>query len=67
MTKPASQPKEYAAEVRGHYEDLPYPYCDPEREGGVVNGARCLSAVTIYPCGRGGKEQNGGEGKTGEV
>ncbi|MES2984090.1 MAG: methyltransferase [Pseudomonadota bacterium] len=28
-----STPKAYAEEVRGHYEDLPYPYRDPQKEG----------------------------------
>lgn len=55
MTKPASQPKEYAAEVRGHYEDLPYPYCDPEREGEVFNGADGLSADAFNHYGWEGK------------
>lgn len=37
MSSSSSTPKDYASEVRGHYEELPYPYRDPEKEGQLFN------------------------------
>lgn len=41
----SSVPKEFAAEVRGHYEELPYPYRDPAREGAQFHASDGFNAL----------------------
>lgn len=43
----SSAPKEYAEQVRGHYEELPYPYRDPEKEGLLFNAGDGLCATAF--------------------
>jgi SAM-dependent methyltransferase len=50
MSNSASTPKDYASDVRGHYEELPYPYRDPAQEGTQVygNDGFSLDALNHY-------------------
>ncbi len=46
----SSVPKDFAAEVKGHYEELPYPFRDPEQEGVLFNAGDgcCPVAYSHY-------------------
>ncbi len=52
----SSVPKEYAEEVRGHYEELPYPYRDLSREGQMFNAADGFNATAFNHHGWAGKK-----------
>lgn len=42
-----STPKDYASDVRGHYEELPYPYRDPAKEGTQYYGGEGFSLPAL--------------------
>lgn len=50
----SSTPKEFAAEVRGHYEELPYPYRDIAREGLQFHASDGFNATAFNHHGWGG-------------
>lgn len=51
----SSAPKEFAADVRGHYEELPYPYRDLEKEGHQFNASDGFNATAFNHHGWGGR------------
>lgn len=48
-------PKEYVGEVRGHYEELPYPFRDPEKEGQLFFAGDGFNATALNHQAWGGK------------
>lgn len=51
----AAKPKEYKQEVRGQYEDFPYPFRDPLDEGKLFHGCDPHSLQALSHAGWGGK------------
>lgn len=49
-------PKDYASDVRGHYEELPYPYRDISMEGQIFNAADGFNATAFSHHGWAGKK-----------
>ena len=52
----STAPKDFANEVRGHYEELPYPYRDVATEGQFLYGADGFSANALNHFGWGGRK-----------
>jgi len=55
VSEASTTPQNFSAEVRGHYEDLPYPYCDPEKEGEQFHAIDGISADAFNHFGWEGK------------
>lgn len=51
----ASKPQEFSADVRGQYEDFPYPFVDVEKEGESFNASQPNSLMALSHAGWGGK------------
>ena len=55
MSKPAAMPEDYASTVRAHYEELPYPFRDPNEEGKHFHGSDGFSIDAFSHMGWAGK------------
>jgi len=55
VTASSTKPQEFSAEVREHYEELPYPYCNPETESKNFYGLDGMSLDAFNHVGWEGK------------